>query len=407
MGRHDPRRTRRRHGGGGKRIQSPRALLLGFLAAGATALGGSLALAQNAKERDAQLQAVRKEIKALESRLAGQTAQRDENARALRSAEVEAAVAARKLAELRAQARAQQSQQRTLGEETKRANARLASEREALGGQVRLSYMNGREELFKLLLSQESPASLGRMLVYYDYFNRERSQRIGAVSAEVGKLRELSSERDRVAAELAQLETAQAAEAASLVASRDERKVAVAKIDAGIASSTTAMTKLRADEKRLAELVVQIREMMAGFPVDTEQPFGTLKGKLAWPVQGRLAGDYGQPRGGGPVKWSGVLLEASQGTQVKAVYRGRVAFADWLPGLGLLLIVDHGGGYLSLYGHNEALLKEPGDWVEPGESIAQVGDTGGQARPGLYFEIRHDGEPVNPHPWIATKPGGR
>jgi murein hydrolase activator len=124
-------------------------------------------------------------------------------------------------------------------------------------------------------------------------------------------------------------------------------------------------------------------------------------------VQGKLAGDYGQPRGPGPIKWNGVLLEAAAGTPVRAVYHGRVAFADWLQGLGLLVIVDHGGGYMSLYGHNEALLKESGDWVEPGEAIAQVGDTGGQARAGSYFEIRYNGEPVNPHPWIARRPAVR
>jgi len=146
--------------------------------------------------------------------------------------------------------------------------------------------------------------------------------------------------------------------------------------------------------KRLAELSV-------GFPVDTEEPFARVKGKLGWPVDGRLVGDYGQPRGAGPVKWTGVMVEATAGTPVRAVYHGRVAFADWLQGLGLLLIVDHGGGYMSLYGHNEALLKESGDWVQPGETIAQVGDSGGQARPGVYFEIRYNGEPVNPHPWIA------
>jgi septal ring factor EnvC (AmiA/AmiB activator) len=146
---------------------------------------------------------------------------------------------------------------------------------------------------------------------------------------------------------------------------------------------------------------------MAGFPVDTDEPFAKSKGKLAWPVQGRLAGDFGQPRGAGPVKWNGVLLEAAAGTPVRAIHRGRVAFADWLQGLGLLVIVDHGGGYMSLYGHNEALLKESGDWVEPGEPIAQVGDTGGQARPGLYFEIRLNGEPVNPNAWMAKRPAAR
>jgi murein hydrolase activator len=397
----DDRRRKRRHE---RRNPRTRAALLAWCAVGAAACFAPLALAQSTKERDGQLQAVRKEIQALEGRLASQVAARDDNARALRSAEVEAAAGARKLAELRAQMRAQKGQQRSLGEQTSRAKARLAAEQAALGRQVRLSYLNGREELFKLLLSQESPAGLGRMLVYYDYFNRARSERIGAVSAEVGQLRELGLQSDRVATELADLEVAQAAQVAALAASRDERKIALAKIETGIASASTAMAKLRADEKRLAELVVQLTELMAGFPVDTEQPFGKLKGKLAWPVQGRIAGDYGQPRGGGPVKWSGVLLEASQGTPVRAVYHGRVAFADWLPGLGLLVVVDHGDGYMSLYGHNEALLKEPGDWVEPGEPIAQVGDTGGQARPALYFEIRQNGEPVNPHPWIGAKP---
>jgi septal ring factor EnvC (AmiA/AmiB activator) len=146
---------------------------------------------------------------------------------------------------------------------------------------------------------------------------------------------------------------------------------------------------------------------MAGLPVDTDEPFAASRGKLAWPVQGRVTGNFGQMRGAGPVRWNGVLLEAAAGTPVRAVHRGRIAFADWLQGLGLLIIVDHGGGYMSLYGHNEALLKESGDWVEPGEPIAQVGDTGGQARSGLYFEIRRNGEPVDPNPWIARRPAAR
>jgi septal ring factor EnvC (AmiA/AmiB activator) len=245
------------------------------------------------------------------------------------------------------------------------------------------------------------------MLVYYDYFNRARAERIARVSAEAGRIRELGAEGERVAVQLATLEAAQAEQVAALAAARDERKVAVAKLESGIADANGAIKKLRTDEKRLADLVVQLAELTAGFPVDSAEPFGKLKGKLAWPVQGRLAGDYGQPRAGGTVRWNGVLLEASQGTAVRAIARGRVAFADWLPGLGLLIIVDHGGGYLSLYGHNEALLKEPGDRVDAGESIAQVGDTGGQARPALYFEIRQNGQPVNPHPWIAAKPVAR
>jgi septal ring factor EnvC (AmiA/AmiB activator) len=209
-----------------------------------------------------------------------------------------------------------------------------------------------------------------------------------------------------VAQQLAALEAAQASQVAALAASREERRVLVAKLDAGINDAGAEIARLKGEERRLAELVVQLGELMAGFPVETDEPFVRLKGKLAWPIQGKITGNYGQLRGDGPVRWNGVLLEAAAGTPVRAVYHGRVAFADWLPGLGLLIIVDHGGGYMSLYGHNEALLKESGDWVEPGESIAQVGDTGGQSRPALYFEIRQNGEPVNPHPWIARR-GGR
>lgn len=385
----------------------PRLAGLGAGLAVAIALGCSLATAQDRRESEAALTAVRKEIKELQDRLTRETARRDEGARELRAADVEIAAAARKLAAARSDVQRQQTARRELTQESERANRQLAGEKAALARQVRSSFMTGREELFKLLLSQESPATLGRMLVYYDYYNRARSGRIAAVAGDLEKLALLEQETSRAEAELVALEAAQAREIAALERSRDERRTVVAKLDAEIRDGNAAVTKLRAQETRLADLVKRLGEVMAGFPVDTDQPFAGLKGKLAWPVQGRLTGDFGQPRGTGPVKWSGVLLEASAGTPVRAIYHGRIAFADWLQGLGLLVIVDHGGGYMSLYGHNEALLKESGDWVEPGEAIAQVGDSGGQPRAGLYFEIRHNGEPVNPHPWIARRPAAR
>src|SRR5688572_23719915 len=384
----------------------PRCAGLGALV-GIAIVGWSLAGAQDRGASEAALTAVRKEIKELQDRIARETTRRDEGSRALRAAEVEVAAATRKLAAVRGDVQRQQTARRDLTQESARANRRLATEKAALARQVRSSYMTGREELFKLLLSQESPATLGRMLVYFDYYNRARSARIATVAGELDELAGLEQETARVATELVALEAAQAREIEALERSRDERRTVVAKLDADIRDGTAAVTKLRAEEARLADLMKRLGELMAGFPVATDEPFARLKGKLAWPVQGRVAGDYGQPRGAGPVKWNGLLLEASAGTPVRAVYHGRVAFADWLQGLGLLIIVDHGGGYLSLYGHNEALLKESGDWVEPGESIAQVGDSGGQARPGLYFEIRLNGEPVNPNPWIAKRPATR
>jgi septal ring factor EnvC (AmiA/AmiB activator) len=363
--------------------------------------------AQDRREGEAALSAVRKEIKDLQERVARETARRDDSARALRTAEVEIAAATRKLADIRGKLRAQEGTRRELAAESQQANRRLAAERQALARQVRSSYMTGRQELFKLLLSQESPATLGRMLVYFDYYNRARTVRIDAVAGELAKLSELGAETTRVEAELASLEAAQASEVAALEKSRDERRAAVAKVEAEIRDGTAALAKLRAEEQRLAEVVQKVTELMAGFPVDNDQPFAASKGKLAWPVQGRIAGTFGQQRGAGPARWNGVLLEAAAGTSVRAVHRGRIAFADWLQGLGLLVIVDHGGGYMSLYGHNEALLKESGDWVEPGEPIAQVGDTGGQDRSGLYFEIRQNGKPIDPNPWIARRPAAR
>ena len=370
----------------------------------AALLGWSLAAAQDRRQSEAELSAVRKEIKALQEKIARESTRRDEGTRALRASEVEIATATRKLAEVSGNVRTQEKTRRELEVQTASANRRLGAEKDALARQVRSSYMAGREELTKLLLSQESPAALGRMLVYFDYYNRARSARIAAVAGELAKLAELDAERARVQAELTALEKTQAQEVAALEKSRDERRALVAKLDGEIRDGNAAVSKLRGEEQRLADLVKRLSEVMAGFPVDTDEPFAKSKGKLAWPVQGRLAGDYGQPRGAGPVKWNGVLLEAAAGTPVRAIHRGRIAFADWLQGLGLLVIVDHGGGYMSLYGHNEALLKESGDWVEPGEPIAQVGDTGGQARPGLYFEIRFNGEPVNPNPWMAKRP---
>lgn len=387
---------------GGKSSSWRRAVL----ALAGAAVACSLASAQDQRKSEAALNTVRKNIKELETRLTRDTAKRDEGAKALRAAEVENADAARKLADVRAKLSDQRAARRSLGEQTERANQRLSAERAALGSQVRLSYITGRSEVFKLVLSQESPATLGRMLVYYDYLNRARSARIAAVSGDLTRLSALNADTERVEAGLKELEAAQVTQVAALAQSRDARQSVVTRLDSSIKDDSAAVAKLRGEEKRLQDLVEQLRQLMAGLPVEGDQPFATLKGKLAWPVQGRLAGDYGQPRVGSVVKWNGVLLEAPSGAAVRAVYHGRVAFADWLPGLGLLLIIDHGGGYMSLYGHNAALLKESGDWVQPGETIAQVGDTGGAPRPALYFEIRFKGEPVNPHTWI-TRPIGR
>jgi murein hydrolase activator len=381
-----------------KRKQASTVLLAAWLI-------GAGAWAQPDDER--ALEAVRQEIKAVEQRLARQTTERDAALAALRAAELKVGAASQELARIRERLGEQRARRAELAAESEQAAARLDGERAALAHQVRLSHMMGRQELFKLLLSQESPAALGRMLVYYDYFNRARSARISAVGAELAHLAALGVDSRRVEEELERLLTAQAREIEAQEASRAERRRALERLETSIAAGGGEIEKLKREEERLTALVIELAELLAGLPEDAELPFASLKGRLAWPVQGRLSRRYGQVRDGGPLRWNGVLLAADAGTPVRAVYHGRIAFSDWLPGLGLLIIVDHGDGYMSLYGHNEALLREPGEWVVPGDAIAQVGDSGGQAETSLYFEIRHNGEPVDPGQWIPAGPTSR
>ena len=142
------------------------------------------------------------------------------------------------------------------------------------------------------------------------------------------------------------------------------------------------------------------------FEISSEEPLTQHKGRLTWPVAGTLLHAFGQPRANGQLKWNGVVLAAPRGREVRSVYHGRVEFADWLAGMGLLVIVNHGDGYMTLYGYNETVLKNSGDWVAPGDVIATVGDSGGQPQASLYFELRQGTRPVNPRRWVTRRPGG-
>ena len=172
-----------------------------------------------------------------------------------------------------------------------------------------------------------------------------------------------------------------------------------------MAAEGREIERLAAQEKDLARLIAELTSILSDYPITSEDPFSDYRGRLTWPVAGTLLSDFGQPRVGGQLKWNGVVLAAPRGREVRSVYHGRVVFADWLAGMGLLVIVDHGEGYMTLYGYNETILKNAGDWVAPGDVIATVGDSGGQAQAGLYFEIRRGTQPLNPRRWVTRRPG--
>ena len=279
--------------------------------------------------------------------------------------------------------------------------ARIGVERDSLAAQVRAAYVTGRNERLKLLLNQQDPAHLGRMVVYYDYFNRMRRDTIASVSADLARLNAVAAEQQTEAMRQRQLEQRQSQELDKLEQARARRAEVLVAVDASIRAKGDAIAEMETQAATLEKLVEELREVLRDFPVEADAPFADVKGQLAWPLRGRLLRDFGQPRAQGRLKWDGVLVGAAPGTQVKAVYHGRVAYADWLTGLGLLVILEHGDGYLTLYGHNESVFKSVGEWVAPGETIAEVGDSGGQAQPALYFEIRRGRQPQNPHRWFA------
>jgi len=352
-------------------------------------------------EEAQELEAIRDDIRLLESRLEQQQAERASGVTALREAELAAAEASGELRISRAQMATLAARRSEIEMESGTATTGLTREREGLAQQARVRFATGRQEILKLLLNQESPAQLGRMVIYHDYLSRARSRRVAVINAEIERLYELAEASARATRDLEALEQRQVSQLETVERSRQERSVVLAKLVRDIETSGGEIQNLRNEEQRLAELVVSLENSYARLLPDSADAFDGVTGKLAWPVSGTLVSDFGEVRAGGQLTWNGVVVGAQGGAPVRAVYHGRVVYSDWLPGLGLLLILDHGAGYMSLYGHNEALLKNSGDWVLPGEVIAHVGDSGGQAETALYFEIRQNGEPVNPRPWMA------
>jgi septal ring factor EnvC (AmiA/AmiB activator) len=282
---------------------------------------------------------------------------------------------------------------------------RMLAHRRHLSRQLMAAYAGGRQSFLKLLLNQEDPAQVDRMLTYHRYFNRARMGGINEATAQLRRLAAIESSLQEELDGLAELRQQQQSEQQELIAARAEREAALAALDAAIAAKGEQLSQLSQDEHQLQRLLDELRNALADIPeLKRDQlAFKSSRGRLPWPLQGTLAARFGEARGIGDARWSGLLIEAAAGSKVHAVSAGHVVFADWLRGFGLLLIVDHGDGFMTLYGHNEAIYKEAGDWVQTGEVIATVGASGGRYQAGLYFEIRAGGKPVDPVDWLSKR----
>ncbi|MBA4724959.1 MAG: murein hydrolase activator EnvC [Pseudomonas sp.] len=318
--------------------------------------------------------------------------------------------------------------------------ARLEQQR-LIGLQARAAYQNGRQEYLKLLLNQQNPEKFSRTLTYYDYLNKARLEQLDSFNETLRQLANVEADIEAQQNLLAEKKDGLLERRNQLAEVRKERQQTLAKLNSDLSTRERKLQARRQEQAQFERVLKTIEETLARQAREAEEarqrellaerqrqqqrqagsaapsgpmvssagssfggPFAQAKGKLPWPVDGRLVARYGTPRGGDArTKWDGVLIGASAGTQVRAVHGGRVVFADWLRGAGLLVILDHGNGYLSLYGHNQSLLRDAGEIVKAGDPIATVGTSGGQETAALYFAIRQQGRPSDPAQWCRTQ----
>ncbi len=263
-------------------------------------------------------------------------------------------------------------------------------------------HAGGAPDALRVALSGDDPAAVSRTLHYVAYVTRASASMLGDYRARIAEAERLAAEAQAKRERLRALEQASRADRETIVRERRERRQVLARVARELGNSRREIKVLRADEARLARLVEELgRVAMA--PVPSGAAFSTLRGRLSLPVTGELGGRFGAPKGAAGTEAKGVFIRAPEGRPVRAVASGQVVFADWMRGFGNLLILDHGEAYLSIYANNEALLKQVGDIVAPGETIATTGASGGNEETGLYFELRHLGRAFDPLRWVKLK----
>jgi len=353
------------------------------------------------QEKKQELEKLRERMAVLRRNIEKKQEEKDSAAKFLKDIEVRIGERAYVLKKINRHLRKQKRELKKLKKQHQETRNKLASQRNILSQQIRAAYMIGRQEYLKLLLNQENPAAIGRTLTYYDYFHKARSHHIDEAVLTIEKLDKLTKQVNIKTDELKISRKQQLLEKQKLEDDFIERSIVIKAMEKDIAKQGNRLDKLVANEKQLQQLLKEIRNIMPSMltEIDKRETFSKRRGQLKWPVKGKVKRLFGKSRQAANLKWNGVLIPSAEGKEVKAISHGRIAYADWLRGYGMLVIIDHGDGYMTLYGYNQALYKETGDWVEEGEVIATVGRSGGQLTSGLYFEVRVKGQPSNPIKW--------
>jgi septal ring factor EnvC (AmiA/AmiB activator) len=324
----------------------------------------------------------------------------------LRDIEVEVGTIADKLRKLRQNLQQRRLQLQRLRERRAKHQENLSSQREQLAQQLRTSYVMGRHSMLKILLNQEDPATLSRVLTYYGYLNRAHIGLISEVRSKIAQLNALEADILHHTSVLRKLETKQMQTTQDLEAQQTARQSILDQVRFKLRKQGRQLERLAENKRQLEQILSEIEHALIDIPthLNNSKTFGALQGQLLWPSKGEIVHRYGSPEAPGQPKSKGVWIAGKEGQPVRTIWHGRVAFANWLRGFGLLIIIDHGHGYMSLYGHNQSLYKEVGDWVNAGEVVATMGQSGGRTEVALYFEIRHQGVPQDPSTWCRGHP---
>lgn len=344
---------------------------------------------------------LQKDISLLKSSLEEFKGKRAQFQKALKRSELAIGQIGRKISAIKGQIARQEKLLDNLKERQQQLQKDSNQQQELIAQQIRIAYQLGRQKKIKVILNQEDPATVNRAITYLDYFNKAR---ISLMTEFAATITELNSLEPTIIEEKSRLEDSQLdldKQYASLEQERSVRENAIAALNATITTKGAQLSDAEKERTRLEKLLKAVEEAVANLKLPADyKDFAKRKGQMKWPVLGRISNSFGTPRTQGGMRWQGVTLKAKAGNNVRAIHHGRIVFADWFGSSGLLIIVDHGEDYMSLYAHNESLLRETGDWVRAGEPLATVGVSGGQMEPALYFEIRHNGKPINPKYWI-------
>ena len=367
-------------------------------------------------DRQEELENLREHIAAMQRELEKTSGSKSEATDALRDSERAISNSNRKLAELATQQRAADKKLNELQKQEQLLAGSMSEQRVLLGRLLYQQYLGGKQEHLKLLLNNQNPNQLARDLRYYQYIAHNRANWLTALHDDLAALNALSMATRQQRAELTSLRTEQSAQKKILKKEQRARQQVLGNISQQLRQQRREIKRLQHNENRLAQLVDKLAKMLAqpksGSLFHNENlpdnrfdgsPFDQLKGRLALPVKGEVTNRFGMPRPNSTALWKGLFLRTPAGQSVKAVAAGQVVFADWLRGFGNLLIVDHGKGYMSLYANNETLFKQVGDMLRGGDTIAAVGNSGGNKDSGLYFELRHESKPFDPISWVAAK----